>query len=205
VSLTDDSVEGIRGRFDLVEGLELGAFGREGYQSMLAQMGRTVSRPFYGSNAILLRPFTINLPETRLLEMMGAKRSHASLHEEAGRLVGYSGMAARDGSESYALSRVDLLFEEYSNPPGRDPISPGCFMFYLDIRVGGPIPETFIQSSPSDRSGERFWASLQVVWEKVWSFFVAPTKPFALELRERVLAAHGFDIGPPPYTVSGGG
>lgn len=200
-----DSVEGISGRFDLVEGLDLGRFDRDRYHRMIAQMGGIVSRPFYGHGSVRLRPFSINLPEDRLLEAMGTRLSQMSLGEEPGRLAGHSGISARDGSESYRLSQVDFIFEEGSNPPdpGTGAVEPLAFMFYFDIRVGSSIPETYIQAAPADRSRQRYWASIQVVWDKAWSFFIAPTTPFATELRERVLGAHGFDIGPPPYTVGG--
>lgn len=202
----DDGVEGIRGRFDLVEGLELGPFSRSAYQSMLGQSGGVVRRPFYAGGTLHLSPFAIALPEERLLELIGTRRSELSLGGDAGRLDRYSGMAARDGSESYALSSVDLIFEDYSDLPRPD-LPEGRatnFMIYFDIRVGKPIPETFIQANPADRSRQRFWASLQVLWDRFWPFFVASTKPFSLALRERVLAAHGFDVGPPPYTVTDG-
>jgi hypothetical protein len=204
LSALDDSVEGIRARYDLVEGLEIGPFSRIGYQRMLGQSGGVVRRPFYGHGILHIPPFAIALPEARLLDAIGCKQAEGSLVEEAGTVYTYSGMAARDGSESHALARVDYIFEEYSDPPrpGAEPPRPMNFMLYMDIRVGQPIGGTFRQSSPPDRSRQRYWASLQVVWAKVWSFFIAPTLAFAIELRERVRAGHGFDIGPPPYTVN---
>jgi hypothetical protein len=204
LSAIDDSIEGIRARYDLVEGLEIGSFSRTGYQRMLGQPGGVVRRPFYGNGIIQMSPFTIALPEAHVLDVIGCKQAEGSLVEDAGTVYRYSGMAARDGSESHALSRVDFIFEEYSDPPkpGAEPPRPMNFMLYMDIRVGQPIAETFIQSSPPDRSRQRYWASLQVVWSRVWSFFIAPTMAFAIELRERVRAGHGFDIGPPPYTVN---
>ena len=199
----NEPVDGVRARFDLVSELQLGEFSRSAYQSMLSQRGRIITRPFYADGWFTLPPFSIPLAERRLLQMLGSKRDR-HLVEHAGKWNTFDGMSARDGSESYQLNSVDCLFEEHSSAPSARTPSPRPmnFMFYFDIEVGAPIPETFAMSVPPNPRPRRYWGSLQVVWSSVWKFFVAPTRRFADELRQTVQANHGFDIGQPPYTVS---
>ncbi|MBL8657785.1 MAG: hypothetical protein JNJ92_10605 [Altererythrobacter sp.] len=180
----------------------MGEFSRAGYQEMLSQIGQTVTRPCYGGKHLQFGRFVVPMSEAMVLSIFRQKRDQVTV-ENAGRMFKYAGDSAKDGSESYALKRVELLFEESSREISVRNASPRPmnFAMYFDIELGDPFEDTFICSTPVSKSDCRYWGSLHVVWSAVWQFFVAPTREFADALRETVLENHGFDVGTPPYYV----
>ena len=137
--------------------------------------------------------FRARLPADFLVRAIGEGNTTETVIDPDGAAIGIlSGMAARDGSESYHISRLELTFDDV----------PGGFAMTATLQLGEPIAHTFICTSPSDRAGETYKGSFEVKFEDLFKFVFPVSKTQADALVERISERLGVEIERPPFYVS---
>jgi hypothetical protein len=137
--------------------------------------------------------FRARLPADFLVRAIGEGAVRETVLDPDGAAIGIlNGLAARDGSESYHISRLELTFDD----------RPGGFAMTAALQLGEPIARTFICTSPVDRRSETYKASFDVQFEDLFKFVFPVTKAQAEALIDRVSERFGVEIERPPFYVS---
>lgn len=140
-----------------------------------------------------MRSFSTRLPHEFLLRSVGSIECRQVFEDGDAWGGGSFGGPPQDGSESYKMRRVELV---YSEVPG------DRFQLIVNMQLGEPRLRTFVHRGPVDQSKLLHQARLEVEFANIFNFLWPITKPHAEEIRDKLAERFGLQVDLPSFYVS---
>lgn len=148
--------------------------------------------------------FRINLSHRFFFGLIAQQACSFNLDVDIGSMYTLTGWSAKDGEESYRLSRLAFRSERrWSHDEQRRQV-PSSLVMTIEVEIGEPNLQSF-QGPPRDRSGETYWIHIILIWAKIYEFFGHHvTRDFANLLEQKVSSSLNVKIGEPKtlYAIS---